>query len=967
MKLIAQLLASGAVGAVRLLVWLYYSTIRVSGRELIPLAGPVLFVANHANSLVDPVIIGLTVKRRARFLAKGPLFETPVIGKLLEAFGMIPVFRQQDDRAQIKRNFESLEKAALALAAGQAVGIFPEGKSHDKRTLDQLFAGTSRIILQALEAGAETLQVVPIGINYDDKQLFRSAVWVQVGEPIKVKEFVEAAGSMANAKRQLMSEIEKRLKSVIIHLDAPEWEPFLEDLEILDPATETVETGGVLSMQQRKIVADSLNYLRRTTPARVSSVGRALAAHRLRLGKFGLRVRSAILRSPGPRRIAGLLWKSVKLLLGLLPVMAGTLQNALPFFVERAIVRLLPRANRSTIALARLTVGVPLLLGWYALVWWWMSQDFKPWVAWFWAITTPFAGLLALRFWRSAKAVVREWWEEFRMLFSRKALLDLRAMQDRIGRRIRRFSDAWAEHRPAIDVKRLSIYQRPWVRRTVIVALLGAAAGIAAVAGLRVGFRKSTLGELTAPAFDFSKFDAAELEGELSDDEARLAGVLTGLRELEANARQLHADFRLAKRSSTLDTDIDAVRKMVVTYQNCRRELLRFIWKYRSTQTIPGKHLQSRALLLGITAGCSLYQSSLAFVTMFEEDPKAIKTINESDSFWGIKEGLYDTVRVNLSDRLNVNALAGALSLYQSKIKVGDYVDGNLIAAAPWKTFHEVIARTGEIKPVGGTLAAWFKEIVAMKSEAVYSGETLVSTWVGNTRVREIPPKISPEQLESMRGLLKPGDILVERQDWFLSRAVMPGFWAHAALYVGSAKDLEALGLRDEPGIAERWEEFSRRGPDGHVLNILEAVPQGVRRTTLEHCIGVADSAAILRPTGLSKSQIKQVIVRAFRHLGKPYDFEFDFETAGKLVCTELVFRAFAEIPELQLPLVNLMGRMTLPPSELATKFARERQQPAGQLKLVLFLDGRGHDRAVEGSEVDFVETAESSGLGLSP
>lgn len=968
MKLIARLLATGVVRAVRFLVWLYHSTIRVSGRERIPVAGPVLFVANHANSLVDPVIIGLTVKRRVRFLAKGPLFETPVIGKLLKAFGMIPVFRQQDDRAQIRRNFESLEKAALSLAAGQAVGIFPEGKSHDKRTLDQLFAGTSRIILQALEAGAESLQVVPIGINYDDKQLFRSSVWVQVGEPIKVRDLVEAAGSMANAKRQLMSEIEKQLKSVIIHLDAPEWEPFLEDLEILDPATETVETDGVLSMQQRKVVADSLNYFRETTPAKVSSVGRALVAHRLRLRKFGLRVRSAILRrSSGPRRIAALLWKSVKLLFGFVPMMAGTLQNALPFFVERGIVRLLPRANRSTIALTRLLVGVPLLLGWYSLVWWWMSQYFKPWVAWFWALTTPFAGLLALRFWRSVQAVALEWWAEFRMLFSREVLMDLRSIQDRIGRRIRRFSDAWAEHRPAIEVKRLSIYQRPWVRRTVIVGLLGTAAGIAVAAGLRVGFRSSALEALTAPAFDFSKLDAAELEGELSDDEARLAGVITGLRELEANARQVHADFTSGKRSNAVDTDIDAVRKLVVTYQNCRRELFRFIWKYRSTQTIAGKRMQSRASLLGITAGCALYQTSLALVTMFEEDPGAIKTINESDPFWGIQEGLYDTVRLNLGNRLNVNALAGALSLYQSKTKAGDYAAGNLIAAAPWKTFHEVIARTGEIKPVGGALGPWFKEIAAMKSQVVYSGETLVSTWVGNTRVREIPPKISREQLERMRGLLKPGDILLERQDWFLSRAVMPGFWAHAALYVGSVEDLEALGLRDQPGIAERWEEFSRRGADGHVLNILEAVPQGVRITTLEHCMGVADSAAILRPSGLSESQIKLVIGRAFRHLGKPYDFEFDFATAGKLVCTELVSRAFAEIPELQIPLVNLMGRTTLPPSELAAKFAREWQQPASQLKLVLFLDGQGRDHAIEASETDFVGTAQRSGLGLGP
>ncbi len=152
------------------------------------------------------------------------------------------------------------------------------------------------------------------------------------------------------------------------------------------------------------------------------------------------------------------------------------------------------------------------------------------------------------------------------------------------------------------------------------------------------------------------------------------------------------------------------------------------------------------------------------------------------------------------------------------------------------------------------------------------------------------------------------------------------------------------------------------------MTNIIEAVPLGVRLTTLEHCMGVADSAAILRPHRLSSDQIKLVISRAFRQMGKPYDFEFDFSTAGKLVCTELVYRAFSGTPGLDLPLVNLVGRETLPPSWLARKYAEEWQQPGGgQLKLMLFLDGQGRDAAIQGSEADFAGTALRSGLGLTP
>ena len=147
-------------------------------------------------------------------------------------------------------------------------------------------------------------------------------------------------------------------------------------------------------------------------------------------------------------------------------------------------------------------------------------------------------------------------------------------------------------------------------------------------------------------------------------------------------------------------------------------------------------------------------------------------------------------------------------------------------------------------------------------------------------------------------------------------------------------------------------------------MNILEAVPQGVRPTTLEHCIGIADSAAILRPIGLSKTQIKDAIVRAFRHLGKPYDFEFDFDSSDKLVCSELVFRAFSGIPELEFPLVDVMGRRTLPPTLIAQKFADEYQLPERQLQLILFLDGHSKgDTARLGSPSDFAESATRPGL----
>ncbi|HKQ38311.1 MAG TPA: 1-acyl-sn-glycerol-3-phosphate acyltransferase, partial [Verrucomicrobiae bacterium] len=92
----------------RKLVLLYYSRIYVSNRELLPEQGPVLFVANHANSLLDAVMVGRTARRPVHFLAKAPLFTIPVFGPALHALGMVPAYRASDDPSKLSKNLDSI-------------------------------------------------------------------------------------------------------------------------------------------------------------------------------------------------------------------------------------------------------------------------------------------------------------------------------------------------------------------------------------------------------------------------------------------------------------------------------------------------------------------------------------------------------------------------------------------------------------------------------------------------------------------------------------------------------------------------------------------------------------------------------------------------------------------------------------------------------------------------------------------
>ena len=210
-----------------------------------------------------------------------------------------------------------------------------------------------------------------------------------------------------------------------------------------------------------------------------------------------------------------------------------------------------------------------------------------------------------------------------------------------------------------------------------------------------------------------------------------------------------------------------------------------------------------------------------------------------------------------------------------------------------------------------------------------------MSEWVGDAKIVSRQPFITVTQIEETEEMLEPGDILLERRNWYLSNAFLPGFWPHAALYIGREEDLANLGILEDPAVRARLSEWRKTDTDGRPKTVLEAVSEGVIFNSLEHSMS-ADYVAVLRPR-LPKQRIAEAIVRAFDHHGKPYDFEFDFFSSDKIVCTELVYRAYEGL--LHFPLVRVMGRDTLPAIEIVRKFAAEREQESPELDFIAFLD----------------------------
>ena len=135
---------------------------RVRGEENIPGQGPLLIVVNHLN-LTDPPIVGVSIGRKAMFLAKEELFRSRFSGYFMRNFGAFPVRRGG-------MNNEVLRKAEQLLKQGVALIMFPEGR----RSLGaQLAPALSGAALIASRSGAP---VLPVGISGTEK--IKGIAWV---------------------------------------------------------------------------------------------------------------------------------------------------------------------------------------------------------------------------------------------------------------------------------------------------------------------------------------------------------------------------------------------------------------------------------------------------------------------------------------------------------------------------------------------------------------------------------------------------------------------------------------------------------------------------------------------------------------------------------------------------------------------------------------------------------------------
>jgi hypothetical protein len=319
-----------------------------------------------------------------------------------------------------------------------------------------------------------------------------------------------------------------------------------------------------------------------------------------------------------------------------------------------------------------------------------------------------------------------------------------------------------------------------------------------------------------------------------------------------------------------------------------------------------------RLFVLGYTSACLIVRLDLVLLEKVARDSVTQRKLNEGSAMHRIPRKQFTAVFESFTNPAKAASMDQAMRFARRHRKrldamIDDPAVGRLVA--------ELERREEFLEPSRrrylSRLAAFLGHAVRRTGASARQQALFAALETGGRLASELRNHWTPDRIDEGFGheierLLRPGDVLVTRHDHAFTNLFLPGYWPHAALYIGSEDDRRRMGVEVGPERDARWKGDRR---------VLEALKDGVLFRPLEQTLAV-DAVAVIRPQ-LEEDELARAIERAAQHEGKLYDFDFDFFRSDRLVCTEVMYRAFDGLGPVKLTLTERSGRPTLSAEDL--------------------------------------------------
>jgi len=361
------------------------------------------------------------------------------------------------------------------------------------------------------------------------------------------------------------------------------------------------------------------------------------------------------------------------------------------------------------------------------------------------------------------------------------------------------------------------------------------------------------------------------------------------------------------------------------------------------------------AYLMLISSGLHFIENT-AFIAPFEV------LLDEAIPEYNIPKGLYTTFKwqiFHLNEYFNIedDYQKCKISAENLSVKSDSRKTGQLyrIIESHYFQSREIL----KSKMISLALANYLDSIKDKSLEMVFPIQKGIALFMAHTRfTTRTEGFISNRQCRQFIHKAEPGDIILERGEWRMTNLGIPGFWPHAALYLGSPSELEHWSGTEEitaffhskdPGCNGFTDYLQRNyqdafaayllGEKGEENRIIEGLKEGIVFHSVSESVGTADHVACLRPR-LSKLDKAQAIETAFQYWGRAYDYTFSLLSDNELVCSELIYKSYEPATDkagLTFDFSDIAGIITLPANNIAAQFDREYGSDAAQMDFVLY------------------------------
>lgn len=218
----------------------YYKEIRMDGIEKLSRQHATLVLPNHQNALLDPLAIAAFAPRPPWFLTRSDVFTGPRLKAFFRFLRMMPIYRIRDGRDSLGKNRQVFKNCSEILRRKQAIVMFPEANHNLARKVRPLSKGFTRILFETRASyPGISIEMLPVGLNYQKGEGFPDRLRFIFGEPIQVDDLISGSDERANVIR-LRQAVSTALKKLTTHIDHPDYEAVTAHLneqgtDYLDP------------------------------------------------------------------------------------------------------------------------------------------------------------------------------------------------------------------------------------------------------------------------------------------------------------------------------------------------------------------------------------------------------------------------------------------------------------------------------------------------------------------------------------------------------------------------------------------------------------------------------------------------------------------------------------------------------------------------------------------------------------